>query len=797
MNDNYISKLISVFLGLSILISSSIFVFSELFFVGEEQKNLKETNIQGDETELTGKNAFVESPAILPNYYSTISLNDEFKPTGNLTDDFVIYTSREIVRTNPDGPQFDELGNKSIAVLNPDILTDNFVKEFENKKIVLGNIEEEINKLVNQLKIDNSSKEDQTSYYLNELVEYLNSYLELEKALNFGMTDQSQISIISDIGYQKSSELVEKLSKMSVPSIFKNFHENLLAVLIYQKNFFKDGQKLVIDPLYVAYRIRTNQLGYMERIKNFEDETNKIIAINAEIFNSLSQKNIFEVIFGIERAHGFFAGLVKDLWALAQRAAKFARDHWQWIKDKLEKIALETLKDQLIHRLVQQVIKWVQGGGKPQFVTDWKGFLGDAVSRGIGQTLYEISPRICEPFRPLIQIAFQPVNIHEEYAACTLGDIVRNLENFYNDFKYGGWISYGSILRPEGNFYGSLIIARDVALIRASEEKESEKSDVESSRGFLSMKTCVKWTNSDVMKKELADQYAKKGDKKICGPAKFKGQELPDGYCIIQVCDRYENRTPGEVIGFSVSQAIGNSPIARIVNAQDIAALVSALVNSALMKLMKSATGLLRLNPKDIGKEDGGKGSIDDIEDACFGLEPGTEEYNDCRGITGSNIYNRIDTTEQQVSLIQTARETLNLLSEALNASNQWLITASSVQSGLETIGGCDSGTPFCQNLSAEACSLKDEIENQKSKVKNNITLLQSSIDDVKNIINELDTQQLPVDRIREISNTLNRFNDVSINKPIEALANLQQLESAVNENISGAQQCSSPLPSL
>ena len=51
--------------------------------------------------------------------------------------------------------------------------------------------------------------------------------------------------------------------------------------------------------------------------------------------------------------------------------------------------------------------------------------------------------------------------------------------------------------------------------------------------------------------------------------------------------------------------------------------------------------------------------------------------------------------------------------------------------------------------------------------------------------------------RLNEINQELSRYNDSSINAPAERLSNLQQLQTAVNQNISGSPQCQTPLPEL
>lgn len=774
MNEYYVSKLISVFLGLSILISSSIFVFSELFWEGGEQKNVKETNIQDSKTDLYIKNAFVESPTTLPNYYSTVSLNDEFRPTGNLTDDLASYMAREIIKTNPNGPELDKSGNKAITIPDIENISTNFATSVISR-VKLLDWDEEYNVFMSKIKIEDSDKHLNDYYIAFESA--FNEYLKLNNVLEESK-DLNDAEIKSDMGYQIVNNVLDSMSKVVVPKKIENFHKSFVKILIYQKNLFKDGEKLKIDPLYVVYNFKKNEYKYLKALNELDQNSQEIISLNNFKKNS----------FFINYAYAFaWPQIVIDLKAFAQRAA-------EWFKQNWKKFLLSNLKDQLIHRMTQQVIYWIQGGGKPQFITDWKEFLGGAVSRGIGKALYEIYPRICEPFRPLIQIAFQPVNIYEEYVACTLGDIVRNLENFYNDFKYGSWISYGSILRPENNFYGMLLIARDIAISKAAEEKEAEKGSAESGKGFLSSKTCNE--KRTPIPKEMA----------LSLPS-IPGVDIrcdSSGNCVSITCDE-KITTPGGFISDTVSQVIGTAPMHRIVNAEDVGALVSAIMNSALMKLIKLGQGGLAglLNKVgEIGKEDLPPGAISDIEDACYGAVPGTQEYNDCRAITGSSIYDRPASAEDHASSIEVARIELDQLQRSFDATREWLEIAPDIQSKLEIIGGCNSGAPLCQNFAQKACLLYDKIETMKSEMEKNINFIQSSIDYVKNSIQRLNPetseQMLSMNEINQINDQIKRHGEiVSSFKPQEKISNLKELESAINQNISGEPQCSVSLPNL
>src|SRR3989338_7787910 len=78
------------------------------------------------------------------------------------------------------------------------------------------------------------------------------------------------------------------------------------------------------------------------------------------------------------------------LWLLITKIAWFNEveakfDIFKW----LQKFALSTLKKRVLDVMVDQVVTSIQGGGKPQFVTDWKGFLQDASQAAVGDFAQE------------------------------------------------------------------------------------------------------------------------------------------------------------------------------------------------------------------------------------------------------------------------------------------------------------------------------------------------------------------------------------------------------------------------
>jgi hypothetical protein len=83
--------------------------------------------------------------------------------------------------------------------------------------------------------------------------------------------------------------------------------------------------------------------------------------------------------------------------------------------------------------------------------------------------------------------------------------------------------------------------------------------------------------------------------------------------------------------------------------------------------------------------------TVTNQNDPCFGEIIGSESYNDCRSTTGGGGLYKTDTSQQQIDLLQQARNTLKQLQDNVSSDNEWLSTASSTQIGLQKIGRCSN----------------------------------------------------------------------------------------------------------
>ncbi len=133
---------------------------------------------------------------------------------------------------------------------------------------------------------------------------------------------------------------------------------------------------------------------------------------------------------------------------------------FQTIWDNVIKPALiTTLKKEILDRVVDEIIAYIQGGGKPKFITDWNGFLAEAGQNAVGDFAQGLGAGfLCSPFGLQIRLGLLPVPRFSQQATCTLKQIVGNIQNFYNDFRNGGWIAYGEGWQPQNNYFGALLM---------------------------------------------------------------------------------------------------------------------------------------------------------------------------------------------------------------------------------------------------------------------------------------------------------------------------------------------------
>jgi len=233
----------------------------------------------------------------------------------------------------------------------------------------------------------------------------------------------------------------------------------------------------------------------------------------------------------------------------------------RWVKEDLVKSLRDVIAKRIIDYIVDQTIVWIQGGGQPKFVTDWDGFLKDAANIAFDQVIKDVGlAQLCSPFKLQVQISLLPVQQFQQRIDCTLDDVVKNIEDFYNDFEKGGWIAYNEAWQPQGNYYGEMLMIHDEMITRGALAKEAAEKEALAGKGFLSVKKCL--------------------------------EQDEEGTCI-----KEEIVTPGDTVGVAVASAITSDTQW----AANIQSWTAALINAVINRVIKEGVGVMKGSEESSG----------------------------------------------------------------------------------------------------------------------------------------------------------------------------------------------------
>ena len=233
------------------------------------------------------------------------------------------------------------------------------------------------------------------------------------------------------------------------------------------------------------------------------------------------------------------------------------------------KTILASIKKAILDMIVDQTISWIQGGGRPKFLTDWRGFLNQAANDAAGEFI-ESTPFgfLCSPFGFQVKVALLPVKNFSQQITCTLNQVISNINAFYDNFSSGGWIAYSSSQQLQNNFYGSFFLTAVEMEIKL-DEAASNAEKITSGASYIGTQSCQENPNNVYAPDIDGDQTS--GD-------------IPST-CIQTV--------PGETIGSQVANALQLETDA-LMGAEDVADYINALVNAALNRLIQEGVdGLL------------------------------------------------------------------------------------------------------------------------------------------------------------------------------------------------------------
>lgn len=255
------------------------------------------------------------------------------------------------------------------------------------------------------------------------------------------------------------------------------------------------------------------------------------------------------------------------------------------------KVAWNVLRKKLLNMLVNDILKWIQGGGTPRFVTDWQGFLKTAADKAAGAFLDELGAGfLCDGFSLQLRLALNTPPKFDEKATCTLKMAIANIDKFMADFSKGGWAGFIKISERKNNYMGAYFTALDQKYAVTAETEAAKKNEAISSSGFLGDTVCVAMENKTTNDKQAMD--SKQG---------YAEADIPEGY----KCTKWQTRTPGRIAGDALQQATGVD-IENLISAKEFAEYAAAIIDAVINRAIKE--GVAAMAPSAEGTSAGASG---------------------------------------------------------------------------------------------------------------------------------------------------------------------------------------------
>lgn len=237
---------------------------------------------------------------------------------------------------------------------------------------------------------------------------------------------------------------------------------------------------------------------------------------------------------------------------------------------KALKVAWNILRKKMLNMLVDDIVKWIRGGGKPKLVTDWQGFLRDAVDKAGGQFVdqYLGMGFLCDRFDAKLKVALATVPTFDQAVRCPLSMMKANIDLFLQNFSNGGWKSWIQISTPQNNIYGAYLMALDKKIGVESAAAEAKKNEAVASAGFLGDKVCRTIYPID--------------NPGISTNGTWKENEIDQGF----KCSKWEILTPGKIAAEATAKAI-NLDIDWLISAKEFSEYMGAIIDAVINRAIK------------------------------------------------------------------------------------------------------------------------------------------------------------------------------------------------------------------
>lgn len=287
---------------------------------------------------------------------------------------------------------------------------------------------------------------------------------------------------------------------------------------------------------------------------------------------------------------------------------------------KVTKFAVRILVRQLLQETTNMIVRWIQGnnGSNVGYVKNPQQFFRNVANRAGGEFLNQLTGiNLCGNIGAFLQISLRTPPGLQQKLACSLTDIVQNVNSFYRNFNNGGWRAFISAsVEPQNNPYGAYLIALQAKVDAESSAMDSGLLKLQASYPFLGFEAAVPTNCRTRVKGSESPNTSISGTVPLGEGEEPESLSLPAANLSSEteeVCDtEYKTLTPGQLIQSQLAKAAG-SGIDWAVNSDDIDGALTTIVQALINRIINSATGIFAGSDPD---QDPGNIPISGLENA-------------------------------------------------------------------------------------------------------------------------------------------------------------------------------------
>ncbi len=286
---------------------------------------------------------------------------------------------------------------------------------------------------------------------------------------------------------------------------------------------------------------------------------------------------------------------VTDVGAIGATITGWLQQAGRFTLDTLYKTLLGELKRRLLSTITDQTVAWIRGGpgsGPPRFITNFGDTIIQATNAAVGDTLVAIGAgQLCQGLsaRLILQLTQPSFQLQ---TACTLTQVVQNVQAFANNFEAGGWIGYQEAWAPQNNIFGASLLANDQLITNINKRQTANAQENVANNSFLATKKCQWWSlyNTDgatpIINPTNGSQYGEPADSyddpQNPPPSGWNG--APAG---IWKCTTDYNSTPGHTIAMGLQKAV-YADTDFIISSNEITDVIGAIIDAAINRLAQA-----------------------------------------------------------------------------------------------------------------------------------------------------------------------------------------------------------------